>query len=434
MVTVRELTFNVLFKDKATKALKRADKQMNRVSKSTKRLRRGSERLERQQKSLKRTNEGLTASWRTFAGIAGIGFAINAMRNLGLEAFRLTADFEQTEISFETMLGSAERAAKVLMDLERFSLVTPFTPEEVIKAGQGLLAFGIEADEVVGTLGMLGDVAAAFKDTSLPDLGRIFGKVFTKGKAQTEELLQFAERGIPIIDVLATNLGVTGEEIFKMAEKGEISFDTLRGAFVSMTSEGGKFNNLMAKQSKSLTGLISTYQGFRGEIFKAFGRAALEPAKELVGLLIDMARETLAWLKVAENVEGLKQTFKDIADVLKLTLKLMAGVTRLTTKLSQFEKTAFGGAIRTAITGALPSPSEIVGKVARGSRVFSPRTAPNVTPPAGAAGPGAIVIPKLAENITIRANTHEEGRAAARGLLDELDASADKLKIQLATQ
>ena len=62
-----------------------------------------------------------------------------------------------------------------------------------------LLAFGVEGDQIIGKLQFLGDIASG-AGVPIQDLAQIYGKAMAKGKAQTEELNQMSERGVPILD------------------------------------------------------------------------------------------------------------------------------------------------------------------------------------------------------------------------------------------
>jgi hypothetical protein len=71
------------------------------------------------------------------------------------------------------------------------------------------------------------------------------------------EIRDFAMAGVPLIGELSKNLGKSNAEITKMVSAGKIGFKDVEEAFRTMSSEGGKFYNLMEKQNKSVTGQIS---------------------------------------------------------------------------------------------------------------------------------------------------------------------------------
>ena len=187
-----------------------------------------------------------------------------------LKSVAVFSRFEQAEVAFESMLGSAEKAKKMIAELAEFSAKTPFQFEDIIQATRTLLAFGVSSSEVNNKLQYLGDIAAGAQ-VPLAELAQIFGKVQTKGKAMTEEILQMSERGIPVIDALAKEFGVSKEAIFKMAEQGKLTATVVEKALKGMTTEGGIFANQMVKQSETIMGRWSTLKDVTTLSFSALG-------------------------------------------------------------------------------------------------------------------------------------------------------------------
>lgn len=197
---------------------------------------------------------GKTAiKWGGAALLAGSVAASVAVVKLG-------ADMEQTRLSFQTMMGDVRQGNAVLAELAQFANVTPFSTGEVVDAGKTLMAFGVEAQDLLGILRQVGDVSAG-TGKPLGELSQIVGKVMAKGRADTQTLNQMVEAGIPIIKTLAGQYGVSGEEIYKMAERGQLTAATVNSAFASMAGEGGIFADMMAKQSQTVAGKWSTVVG-----------------------------------------------------------------------------------------------------------------------------------------------------------------------------
>lgn len=149
------------------------------------------------------------------AFVAGIGAGLVA---LGIQAIYLGDKFEQAQISFEVMLGSAEKAKILLEDLSTFASKTPFEIGGIRESAKLLLAYGIGAEDIIGTLKILGDSASA-TGTPLEQIARVYGQVRTSGRLMAQDMNQFTSAGIPIIDELAKSFGVTGAEIKKMSEE-----------------------------------------------------------------------------------------------------------------------------------------------------------------------------------------------------------------------
>lgn len=114
----------------------------------------------------------------------------------------MAGDFEQTSIAFKTMLGDGDKASSLLKELSKFAAETPFEFPEIAKAGRSLLAFGIEAGNVQGTLRRLGDVASSL-NIPLGEISEIYGKAKVQGRLFAEDINQLTGRGIPIIGELA---------------------------------------------------------------------------------------------------------------------------------------------------------------------------------------------------------------------------------------
>jgi tape measure domain-containing protein len=193
--------------------------------------------------------KGLIAG--AFAGLA-IGSAIKSMATLSIEA-------EQNKIAFTTFLGSVDAANESLKGLKQFASVTPFSSKEVIDVGKALLGFGVQAKDLTPTLKSIGDLSAG-TGKNFKELAVIFGQIKSVGKLMGGDLMQLRQSGIPIVAELAKNYGTTEAAITEMVTKGKIGFKDVEKAFTSLTSEGGMFFDLMAKQSLSLGGQLSTLQ------------------------------------------------------------------------------------------------------------------------------------------------------------------------------
>lgn len=191
------------------------------------------------------------------AAAVGATAAIGGLVGLAGKSIALAAGFEQTEVAFATMLGSADKAKNLMKDLFEFSAKTPFQFAEVSAAAKSLMAFGVSAEDVKDTLRRLGDVAAGI-NAPVGEIAEIYGKAKVQGRLFAEDINQLTGRGIPIIQELAKVLGVTEGEVKAMVEAGKVGFPELEKAFQGMTDKGGKFAGMMEAQSQTLAGLWSS--------------------------------------------------------------------------------------------------------------------------------------------------------------------------------
>ena len=123
----------------------------------------------------------------------------------------------------EVMFKSADKAEAKLKEIADLVLVSPFTLEQGEEAAKVLFAFGIEAEKLLPTMKILGDVSAG-TGKDFFELSRIFGQVKTAGKAFTQDMNQLAVAGIPIWTELAKVMNTTPQAIRKMVEEGKVKF------------------------------------------------------------------------------------------------------------------------------------------------------------------------------------------------------------------
>ncbi|MEY1640496.1 tape measure protein [Tenuifilum osseticum] len=204
------------------------------------------------QSSVDETNRAL----RSLAGAIGTYFSITALKSLTSDIVRVRGEFQQLGIALETMLGSKEKATKLQEQIIAVAARTPFSLQEVSQGVKQLLAYQESQDTVIDTMKRLGDVASG---VGVP-IGRLimaYGQVKAKGRLMGDDLKQFTEAGIPLIAELAKQFGVAENRISEMVSSGKVGFNDVRQVIERLTNEGGMFYNLMEKQSKSLTGMVS---------------------------------------------------------------------------------------------------------------------------------------------------------------------------------
>ena len=220
----------------------------------------------------------------TGAAVAAAGIAAGAFK-----AVKLAADMETLSVAFKTLIGDAGLATKTLDELKQLGAETPFEFPELADAGRSLIAFGISAGDVTETLRKIGDVSAGV-GAPIGEIAEIFGKAKVAGTLFAEDINQLTGRGIPVIQEFAKQLGVSESEVKAMAAAGKITFPMLEKAFGDLTSDGGKFHEMMAAQSKTTNGLFSTLKDTIGEALTEMGKPINDALRPLLGQAIEMVK------------------------------------------------------------------------------------------------------------------------------------------------
>nr|DAS78495.1 MAG TPA: tail tape measure protein [Caudoviricetes sp.] len=206
---------------------------------------------------------------RITTAAAGMLTAFSAQQ-FASKVMSVRGEFQQLEVAFTTMLGSASEASRLMDQLVKTAATTPFDLQGVANGAKQLLAYGTSADEVNETLVRLGDIAAGLS-IPLGDLVYLYGTTMVQGRMFTMDLRQFQGRGVPIADELAKQFGVAKEKVSELVTAGKVGAEEFNKAIVSMTSEGGRFAGLMEKQSHTITGQISNIEDAITNMFDKIG-------------------------------------------------------------------------------------------------------------------------------------------------------------------
>lgn len=240
---------------------------------------------------------------------------------IGKSALQAAGDFEQTKIAFETMLGSTSKAAKLITDLQTFAKKTPFNLVELQETTKRLLAYGVEADNVIGTLTTLGNIASGVGRDKMPQLTLAFGQVKAVGHLTGMELRQFSETGVPLLGILADNFKVTTAEMQDMISAGEIGFPAVQTALESLGGEGGKWGDLMDKQSKTMQGSLSNLQDAWTQLLVILGTFFIPVATEVIqtltnflGPLVSIIQTSTSWQEALTKMGFDTQQFQTVVD------------------------------------------------------------------------------------------------------------------------
>ena len=229
------------------------------------------ERMSQQASSANRQIRELDRSGSLLNNTVGKLAAAFTIKELVSNITKVRGEFQQLEVSFQTMLGSAEKADTLMQQLVHTAATTPFGLEDVAQGAKQLLAYGFEAEKVNETLIRLGDIAAGLS-IPLNDLVYLYGTTMSQGRLYTQDLNQFTGRGIPMIAELAKQFGVAESKVKELVEEGKVGFPEVQKVIESLTDEDGKFSGLMEAQSKTITGQISNIEDAVSMMFNEIGQ------------------------------------------------------------------------------------------------------------------------------------------------------------------
>lgn len=268
-------------------------------------------------KTLKDVDEGIASiksgAFKAGAAIASMGVAMVAAFTPVVKA---GGEFEQLNVAFETMLGNTEDAARLLADIEKKALATPFSLKELERVTKQMLAYKFELNEILPSLDTFGNIAAGLGRDALPRLVRAVGQIRAKGVLKGQELLQLTETGLPIVDELSKITGRSIKEINDQTAKLGITFTQVMTAITNIADT--KFKDLMAKQSKTMLGLISNLGIFVDVTLRRIGKEVNKRFKPQIEALFKFLMDN-----ADEIQETLMKGFTSVADMLIHMFKIV---------------------------------------------------------------------------------------------------------------
>jgi len=192
-------------------------------------------------------------------GAGALGLAMKAWD--GIKAlFNMGVDMEQTNIKFEVLLGSTEKATKMIGELTKYADATPYSNEGINKSAETMLGFGIAQEKIMSNMKMLGDVAMG-NEEKLSGLSLVYSQVQATGRLMGQDLLQMINQGFNPLQIISEQTGISMGDLKEKMEDGAISSQMVEEAFKLATSEGGRYYDMANKMAESGGGKWSTFWG-----------------------------------------------------------------------------------------------------------------------------------------------------------------------------
>ena len=262
------------------------------------------------------TGAFIVAVLAAVAALAGLGLALGALS----KGIPLAAEAEDYRITFETLIGNAERAHRTLRELYEFADKTPFEIKDVVPQAQKLLAVGVGTDDLIDKIRRLGDIASANPRGAQAFDGIVsaYEKVRARNRITQEEVRSFINSGFNLLPVLAKVRGETEKGLIDSIRKGVVGFNDLDKAIKIATDSGGQFYNLMERRSQSLSGLQSTARDTLNAVFRALGEAPADALRPVLAAVID---------QMEKLIPTAKSVGQQIADAITIAFGLLSNGT-----------------------------------------------------------------------------------------------------------
>lgn len=261
----------------------------------------------RHKAALDKTNASLKSQdgiVRSLQGQIANMYSIYTLGRFATQLIEIGGEFQKQHIALQSILGDGAKTDAMFSKIKNLAIESPFTFQQLAGYTKQLAAFQIPYEELYDTTKRLADVSAGLG----VDMGRIilaYGQVRSAAFLRGQEVRQFTEAGIPLLDELAKkfsqleNRVVSVGEVFDKISNREVPFEMVKEVFTDLTNEGGKFYNMQAKLSDSLSGKLAklkdAYQIMLADIAQA-NNSLLGGSVDMVRMLTEHWRELLSVL------------------------------------------------------------------------------------------------------------------------------------------
>lgn len=259
-----------------------------------------SERLNRSMKS------GTNISSQLRNQIANL-YSLYTIERFATQIVEIGGEFQKQRIALKSILGDAGRAETIFGKIRDLAVESPYTFKDLTGYTKQLAAFSIPYEELYDTTKRLADISSGLG----VDMGRLilaYGQVRSAAFLRGQEVRQFTEAGIPLLDELAKKFSmlegrvVSVGEVFDKISRREVPFQMVKDVLWDLTNEGGKFYNMQAVLTESLSGkldkLKDSYEIMLADIAQA--------NNGIIGGSLDLLSElTGHWKEVAEAIGSL---------------------------------------------------------------------------------------------------------------------------------
>ena len=198
--------------------------------------------------------------------------------------------FEQQLVALRSMLMSDVKGNTLFNQIKEFSVRSPFKFSDLVGFTKQLTAFQVPYNEIFDTTKRLADLSAGLG----VDMSRIilaYGQVRSASYLRGQELRQFTEAGVPILQMLADKFSILEKrmvsvgDVFDYVSKRKVPFEMVKQVIQDMTNEGGIFYNMQEKQADTLRGKITNLSDAYDILLYNLGRSG---ASNVIGGFVDL--------------------------------------------------------------------------------------------------------------------------------------------------
>lgn len=277
------------------------------------------------------TNSRMVTLIKNSARLIALHTATSFIRNVR----EVTAEFELQRVALGGIIQDTEEANSLFRRIKAAAIESPFQIKDLVSYTKQLSAYRVETENLFDVTMRLADVSAGL-GVDMSRLILAYGQVRAASVLRGQELRQFTEAGIPLVDLLAkefTELNgkmVSTGEVFDLISKRAVPFEMIAEIFEDMTSKGGTFYKMQEKQAETLAGQWANLKDAVSIMYDEIGNTA-SVHRAMESLIAGAKNLMLNWRSVAEILKVVGAQYL-LVKAASLFLPVLAQSTKLAEK------------------------------------------------------------------------------------------------------
>lgn len=287
--------------------------------------------------AMKRTNTTMSSQSR-IAGelknqIANV-YSIYTLERFVRGLYTIGGEFQKQRIALTSIIGDSMKAETIFNRIKDLAVVSPFQFKELASYAKQLSAYSIPYEELYDTTKRLADISAGVG----VDMGRIilaYGQVRSAAFLRGQELRQFTEAGIPLVDELAkrftklTGVVTSAGDVFDKISRKEVSFGMVKDVLWELTDEGGKFYNMQEALAESLAGKWSNLQDAWDVMMADIAESNSGVLSDSLELLTDLMKHWEAVADILGILVGIYESYKTAVIAVNIAQKSSFAISQM---------------------------------------------------------------------------------------------------------
>ena len=265
-------------------------------------------------------------------------FGLHAVTSFLRNVREVTAEFELQRVALGGIIQDTEEANSLFRQIKAAAIQSPFEIKDLVSYTKQLSAYRVETENLFDVTMRLADVSAGL-GVDMSRLILAYGQVRAASVLRGQELRQFTEAGIPLVELLAQKFSdlngrmVSTAEVFDLISKRAVPFEMISEIFEDMTDKGGTFYKMQEKQAETLAGQWANLKDALSIMYDEMGNTDVVH-NAMTALISDAKNLMQNWRTVATVLKTVGSQYV-IMKVASLFLPTLTYNTKLAEKATQ---------------------------------------------------------------------------------------------------